>query len=78
MNQSGFVEISLVKNDHLYRACLPMGVPWTDVHEALLELAQQVQDHIEFVKQKQAESEDKAESEDHDLIQAEIVEDQGV
>ncbi len=57
MNQMGFVEISLIKNDLLYRALLPMGVPWSDVHEALLELAVQVADHIEIAKQKQAESE---------------------
>ena len=46
MNQIGFVEISHIKNDLLYRALLPMGVPWTDVHEVLLVLAGQVTDII--------------------------------
>ena len=54
MNQMGFVEISLVKNDLLYRASLPMGVPWSDAREALLELADQITAHIKEVEDKQA------------------------
>lgn len=64
MNQTGFVEISLVKNDLLYRASLPLGVPWSDAREALLELAQQIAEHIELVQQKQAESDEAVEKEE--------------
>jgi len=46
MNQMGFVEVSLVKNDRLYRVVLPMGVSWLEAKQAVLELADQIASHI--------------------------------
>ena len=57
MDQRGFVEISLIKGDQLYRASLPMGVPWDDVHVALTELCDNVAAHIVEVKKHIADQE---------------------
>lgn len=57
MDQRGFVEIALVKGDQLYRASLPMGVPWADVHVALTELCDMVAAHIVEVNKVVAEQE---------------------
>ncbi len=58
MNQFGFVEISIIKNEKLFRAQLPLGVPWTDVREALNEMLKEVEDHIKAIEaQKEVESE---------------------
>lgn len=58
MNQIGFVEVSHMKNDRLFRALLPMGIPWTEAREALLELSQQIADHV-----KEAEEQEKLKQE---------------
>jgi len=54
MNQAGFVEVSLVKNDKLYRVHLPLGVEWTDAHAALAELNEQIAEHIKQLQEQQA------------------------
>lgn len=46
MNQVGFVEISHIKNDHIYRSILPMGVPWSEALDGLREISEQVANHI--------------------------------
>jgi len=57
MNQYGFIEISVIKNERPYRALLPLGVSWKDAHGALLELTQQVADHIAAIEAQQAAAE---------------------
>ena len=51
MDQRGFVEISHFKNEQLYRAYLPMGVQWSEVHAALTELCDEVGAHVVAVEQ---------------------------
>lgn len=51
MNQLGFVEISLVKKDQVYRVLLPLGVPWSDAYEALLEVATQIAEHVKSAQE---------------------------
>lgn len=53
MNQYGFVEITHIKNDKLYRAALPMGVPWSEVHEVLIVMASEVAEHIKVIEEQQ-------------------------
>ena len=50
MDQRGFVEISHFKNEQLYRAYLPMGVQWSEVHAALTELCDEVGAHVVAVE----------------------------
>lgn len=60
MDQYGFVEITLMKNERPYRALLPLGTSWKDAHEALLDIAQQIEDHIKAAEAAQAKSEQPA------------------
>jgi hypothetical protein len=57
MNQYGFIEITLIKNERPYRALLPLGTSWKDAHEALLDITQQIEDHIKAAEAAQAEAE---------------------
>jgi len=72
MNQYGFVEIAIMKNDHLYRAQLPMNVPWSEVHDALVEMTQNVVDHIALIQEQERLAKEAA---DALPIEAEVITD---
>lgn len=60
MDQRGFVEIHHFKNEHLYRAYLPLGVQWREVYEALCELNAEVLAHTEAMEKQAKEAQDAA------------------
>lgn len=63
MNQTGFVELSHIKNGQLYRVSVPMGLPWITVREALLEMVVEMSAHIaeyEKAEKERLEAEAKA------------------
>jgi hypothetical protein len=51
MNAQGFVEVSLVKGELLYRAMLPIGIPWSQAGDALREMAVQIDEHVKTVEE---------------------------
>lgn len=53
MNQLGFVEIAIQKNEQVYRAQLPLGIPWSDAADALEELVGQIRDHVKAIEEQQ-------------------------
>lgn len=57
MDQYGFVEVTLIKNERPYRVLLPLGTSWKDAHDALLDIVRQIEDHIQAAEAAQAESE---------------------
>lgn len=42
MNQLGFLSLEVDKNGRNYRCSLPLGAPYAEAHEAILEFAQKV------------------------------------
>lgn len=59
MNQFGFIELTIMKNDLPYRVLLPMGTPWKDAQDALIEITQNIAEHIKLAEAAQAEKADK-------------------
>lgn len=55
MNQYGFVELTHIKGEHLYRFIVPMATPWTEVKIALDEMSAEVAKHIEEYEKSQKE-----------------------
>lgn len=53
MKAQGFVEISHIKGDLLFRALLPMGIPWSQAQEALNEMSSQIGEHIKSVEEQE-------------------------
>lgn len=59
MNQMGFVEISIIRDEKLFRASVPMGIAWSEARDALLEMAEQIARHIDEVEAKMKEDAEK-------------------
>jgi hypothetical protein len=54
MNQLGFVEIAIEKNDRIFRAQLPLGVAWSEAADALEELVGNIREHVRIIEEQQA------------------------
>ena len=73
MNQYGFVEITHIKGDKLYRAALPMGVPWSEVQEVLLAMASEVAEHIKVIEEQQRLAKEQEQPNPSAVLDAEII-----
>lgn len=58
MNQVGFVEVAIVRNELVYRLQVPMGVDWMEVHAAIMDIAGQIDTQVkEYEKAEQLKKE---------------------
>jgi hypothetical protein len=56
MNQYGLVELVVIKDQMPYRVLVPMGRPWSEAKEALLEIIADIDAHLKTLEDQKNEA----------------------